>query len=179
MVEILNKIIETNRLHLIQLDLEFLETSLVSESNAVEFVDYKLSPYWFKEKSLISTRISQIIHHPSLSSWLLRAIVRRTDNQMIGHFNAHGKPGMAHLISYCRDGLEIGYTIYKPYRRMGFASEALSGFIESIPKPVSVVLSIEENNKPSLKMAEKLKFEQVERIVDEGEVEIVHLRRFI
>jgi len=175
----LNRVIETKRLCLIQLDLEFLETSLVNKSNTVALVDFGLSPYWFEEKSLISTRISQIKHQPHLSSWLLRAIVRRSDNQMIGHFNAHGKPGMVHLNSYCRDGLEIGYTIYKPYRRMGFASEALSGFIESMPKPVSVVLSVEESNKPSLKMAKKLKFEQVGQVVDKGKVELVHHRRFV
>jgi len=70
---------------------------------------------------------------------------------MIGHFNAHGQPGMKHLVPHCKDGLEMGYTMYKPFRRRGFASEKLIGFIGAIPKPVSVVLSIEENNHPSLK----------------------------
>jgi len=55
-------------------------------------------PYdWFKEKKLASLRASQIQRDSKISGWLLRALVRSSDNTMIGHLNGHGYPGMEHL----------------------------------------------------------------------------------
>jgi len=175
----LQPIIETKHLLLIQLNLEFLETSVANQDNATHLVNFAVPPYWFNEKELISIRASQIKEHQHLASWLLRAIVRRSDNQMIGHINAHGKPGMTHLKSYCEYGIEIGYTIYEPYKRRGYASEAILGFVDSIPKPVSVVLSIGIENNPSLQLARKLGYQRVGQVVEDGETEFVHLKRFV
>jgi len=171
-------IIDTERLRLKQVDLEFMEMSLVSRRKASSLVAYKVPENWFDEKQLISLRVSQVKINPLLTSWLLRAIVRRSDNQMIGHINGHGAPGMTHLKPYCEDGIEIGYTIYESYKRQGYASEAICEFVDTIPKPVSVVLAIEVNNSPSLKLATKLGYEKVGQVVEEGETELIYIKRF-
>ena len=167
----LSETIYTPRLQLIQMSPEFLAASLSDSEKARRLVDFEISNEWFKEKKLIQLRLNQ---------GLLRSIVRIEDKKMVGHFNAHGFPGMDHLKQYSQHGLEIGYTIYSDYRRNGYASEAIEGFTEVLKKnpPVSVVLSIGVSNSPSLQLAKKLGYLQVGSAEDQNETELVFIKHY-
>lgn len=160
-----------NRIELRSMGQQFLESSLLGQASS----DWIIHPDWYQEKFLIEYRLNQLKVDPTLESWLLRAIVRKDDNQMIGHINCHGRPGMDHLKPYCEDGLEIGYTIYEPFRRKGYAQEAIELLSKSFPGKATVVLTIEVSNLASIALAEKMNFKLV-GIETERETRHVYLK---
>jgi [ribosomal protein S5]-alanine N-acetyltransferase len=87
---------------------------------------------------------------------------------------------MDHLKSYTSKGIEIGFTVYEPYRRKGYASEAVTGFMNWLSthdEDASVVLSINTGNVPSLGLAEKLRFKPIDEVQDGEETERVFIHK--
>jgi RimJ/RimL family protein N-acetyltransferase len=108
-------------------------------------------------------RLRQIAEAPGDAPWLLRAMVRREDRVMVGYINFHGRPDDA-------GRAELGYTVFEPWRRQGYATEAIIGMMRwaSREAPVQAfVLSISPSNVASLALAAKLGFVQVGSQVDE------------
>lgn len=92
---------------------------------------------------------------PSAPGWFVRAIVRKSDGEVLGHCGFHGVP---------RDvgRAEIGYTIFTPYRRRGYAAESAQGLVEWARRQgTSVVFAaVAPNNIGSLGVVRKLGFDQ-------------------
>jgi [ribosomal protein S5]-alanine N-acetyltransferase len=174
--------IETERLNLKSMSSHFLNLCFQRDKNGAQScLNVPIAKEWWIEGPLMELRLAQLAQNPTLAPWLLRAIVRRSDNTMVGHFNGHGRPGMDHLKPYASNGIEIGYTIYEPFRRQGYASEAIMGFAQWAVKkngPISIVLSIGLNNFASLDLAEKLNFAVVDEVYDGEIIERVFIREF-
>ncbi len=103
----------------------------------------------------LTRQIEGFQRRPSTTGWFARAIVRKDDERLIGHCGFHGTPedvGRA----------EIGYTVFEPYRRQGYASEAVQGLIEWAKKQGShaVFASVSVDNQPSRALVVKLGFRQ-------------------
>ena len=124
--------------------------------------------------------LGRLTDEPEVQPWLARAMVRREDRRMIGHAGFHGRPGMAHLQPYAPGGVEMGYTVFTPYRRQGYAAEALEALMgwaaaQGVPW---FVLSIAPANAASQAIARRFGFVKVGEQIDEIDgVEEVFARR--
>ncbi len=88
---------------------------------------------------------------------------------MIGAVGFHGSPV---------DGVaEIGYTVFEPHRRKGYAEESVRGLMHWAREIKAVRrfrVSIAPDNQPSLRLASKLRFLRTgEQIDPEDGVEYV------
>ncbi len=109
-------------------------------------------------------RLDQLTADPALQPWLLRAVVRRHDGTMIGHIGCHTAPGAAYLRPWAPDGVEFGYTIFPPFRRQGYATEAADALMRWAQRTYAVerfVMTISPANEPSRRIAQHFGFQQV------------------
>ena len=123
------------------------------------------------DKRFLRLRLRQTREDEGVQPWLARAMVSRDrERGMLGHIGFHGPPderGMA----------ELGYTVFPPFRRRGYALEAAQGLMDWAARQHGVRLfrlSIAPDNAPSLAMAAKMGFRQVgEQMDDEDGLELV------
>ena len=126
---------------------------------AEKIVGASLPPDWPDEddRFLLNMRLKDFEDHPEWTHWWVRAIVAKSSSQMVGHVGFHGPPD--------NDGLvEIGYTIFEPHRRKGFAEEAVRALFARALEDDEVAgfrASVGPWNEPSLEMVKKLGFVQV------------------
>jgi RimJ/RimL family protein N-acetyltransferase len=93
---------------------------------------------------------------PDRLDWTMRLMVTTSGREVIGHCGFHGPPedvGRA----------EIGYTVFEPYRRRGYAKEAARALVDwaLAQGEREVYASVSPNNVPSLGVMRSLSFEQV------------------
>jgi RimJ/RimL family protein N-acetyltransferase len=101
----------------------------------------------------LTNQLERMRSRPSGRSWCIRAIVRDEDDTVIGHSGFHGPPedvGRA----------EIGYNILEPYRRNGYATEAVQSLVDWARRDGERVVyaSISPSNFASIGVATKLGF---------------------
>jgi [ribosomal protein S5]-alanine N-acetyltransferase len=127
------------------------------------------------EADFFRLRLGQMKQDPSLQEWLVRAIVLRESREAVGHAGFHGKPGTNGKQD--PEAVELGYTIYEPYRGRGFATETAAALIQWARDEHRVrrfIVSIAPDNAPSLAIARKLGFVQTgEQWDDEDGLELV------
>lgn len=90
------------------------------------------------------------------------------DGTMVGHAGFHGKPGVN--APNKENALELGYTVFAPYRRRGYAEEAiraLVGWAKEHHGVTTFIASVSPDNEPSLALARKLGFSEIGRHWDE------------
>ncbi len=123
-----------------------------------------------KGESWLRMRIGQVERDPSWAPWLLRSIVRRDDQVLIGTVGFHGPPG-SHLLEPESAGVvEFGYTVIDGFRGNGYATDAARALMhwgESFGVR-RFVLSIALDNHASRRVAEKLGFELEREYVHES-----------
>ena len=135
---------------------EFIDAVLASNrERAARILGSSLPEGWPTEddKWLLGLRREQMAEGGI--EWLLRAIIRTHDRAFIGHIGFHGPP---------EDGVvETGYQIYEPYRRHGYAEEAVRALFDWARREKDVHhfrASVSPTNVPSLSLVEKLGFTQ-------------------
>ena len=112
--------IATERLLLRPMTVRFLEACLAGDAAVASRVLGAAVPaLWLEEAGLIRLRLQQLQQDGGLKPWLLRAVVQREMNAMIGHIGFHGYPDTEGHREYAPGGVEIGYTIFPEYRRQG------------------------------------------------------------
>jgi RimJ/RimL family protein N-acetyltransferase len=173
-------IIHSPRLELIALSLDFLNASIKGDlESAAQLIDLVVPMDWLEAKWVMEIRLAQMREDPALEPWLLRAVGLRETRTMIGFIGFHTRPGAEYLHPYAPEGVEFGYTIFPPYRRMGFASEATEALMQWATSEHGVtrfVVSISPANEPSLRLARKFGFRKVGTVTDpENGVEDVFL----
>jgi ribosomal-protein-alanine N-acetyltransferase len=150
--------IETPRLHLTPLSLEALgmlrdqNYEGASRAQGFAFSDDFLSSV---NDVFLTRQLEGMRKSPLTPGWFVRAILRKDDGLLIGNCGFHGTPqevGRA----------EIGYTVFAPYRRRGYAVEAAQGLVDWAKSQGSRVVfaAVSSNNVSSLGVVKKLGFQR-------------------
>ena len=125
------------------------------------------------DRGFLELRLREMRREPDRQEWLVRALVRRGDDRrMIGHAGFHGPPGVNAVKA--ADAVELGYTVFEPYRGQGFATEAaqaLMHWAESRHGIQHFVASVEPGNAASLALVRRLGFERTGRHWDDEDGE--------
>jgi RimJ/RimL family protein N-acetyltransferase len=115
-------IIATARLDLVPLGIDVLRDIAAGRLGAVSDAIGAAVPPDFPEGVPAEIRIEQLLRDPSELPWIVRAVVLREEDRVVGAAGFHNPP---------LDGLaELGYEIVAEARRRGFAREAVVGLME-------------------------------------------------
>lgn len=171
--------IRSHRLELVSMSPAFLEALLGGRRDeAEELVGGRLSDGWPDEhdERFLRLRLEQMRRDPGAQAWLVRALVLASPGRpVIGHGGFHGRPGVNALQKPAV--VEIGYTVFEPFRGNGYATEAalaLMAWARAQQDVKGVVASVAPRNEPSLAIVRKLGFVHVgERWDDEDGLELV------
>jgi RimJ/RimL family protein N-acetyltransferase len=149
-------LIQTERLDLVPLSAAGLEACLTSPATLGDLIGASVPDGWPDEHDrwFLEYRLGQLRHDPGTAPWLARVIVLRDDKAMIGHAGFHGPPNE-------RGAVEIGYTVFGPYRRRGFALESVKALMEWARTAHGIghfIASVSPTNAPSLALVAKLGF---------------------
>lgn len=158
--------ISTARLDLPLFTGELLEALLAGRASSIDGVTLPVD--WVRRsEGVLRRRLAQVSGDRSCEPWLLRAMVRRDTRTFVGRIGFHGEPGINALGT--PGAVELGYTVEPPFRRNGFAEEAIQGLIAwARARSVSrFMASIGPTNIPSLELAKKLGFDRIAEVVDD------------
>jgi RimJ/RimL family protein N-acetyltransferase len=180
----LTGVLESQRLSLFPMTTNFLRAALAHDTEgAYRQLALTLPPGWpDRITPILAMRLEQLERDRTLQPWLMRAIAVRGSETMIGHIGFHTAPDPAYLKEFAPGGVELGFTIFAPYRRQGYAEEASSALMawaRSMHDVTRFVLSISPDNAPSRALAAKLGFTKIGSHIDEADgVEDVFVREF-
>lgn len=164
-------IILSKRLQLVPMPVEFLQSSIEGKRVAAEqILDLSIAPDWFQEQRLMKLRLEQLVSKPGFQPWCLRAIALSEEQIMVGHIGFHTPPGAEYLRDIASQGVEFGYTIYAPFRRLGYAREACEALMDWAYRKMQVsefVVTISPENISSKRIAEGFGFNRVGSHIDE------------
>lgn len=172
MVMLMNSpIIYSERLRLISMTPSFLAASLSGNRQAAaEVIGLTVPDEWFDKQRLMDIRLAQLEQDPTLQPLLLRAMALRDEPTMVGHIGFHSGPAPDYLRAYAPQGIEFGYTVYTPFRRQGYASEAcaaLMAWATAIHHITQFALTTAPDNIPSQRIAQRFGFVKVGEHMDE------------
>lgn len=161
----LNDIV-TRRLLLRTLSAEFLRATVERRSRHElgALLGFGVPGAWFEDLDLVSLRLDDLIADPSYARWSLRAVIVKELGEMIGHVGFHSRPGAAYLGPNFTDAVEIGYTIFMPYRRQGYAFEAIRGLLDWASRVEGVhrfIASVSPANHASLSLLFQAGFQEI------------------
>jgi [ribosomal protein S5]-alanine N-acetyltransferase len=170
----------TERLLLRPMSPSFLEASLATETRreAATRLGLSVPEDWFEEADLARLRLGNLRDDPSYQAWSLRALAEQATSRMVGHIGFHTRPAPEYLAAFAPRGVELGYTVYPPFRRLGYAREAIRGMIRWAHDAQGVsqfIVSIAPGNAPSMSLAAGLGFTPVGRHEDEVDGEEIVL----
>lgn len=163
-------VIETPRLRLVPFTRDHM-ASLLGRDGGGPF-EFAVPEGWAEEESwLLGIRLDDVERDPSVTPWLIRAILR--DGEMIGHAGFHSPPDERGMV-------EIGYSVFEPHRRQGVAYEAAVALLRWAGDQPGVRVfraSVSPGNAPSLALVAKLGFVQTGVQWDERDGEELVLER--
>lgn len=137
---------------------------------------------WLGEQALMALRLADMLADAAYAPWSLRAMLCRHSGRMLGHIGFHSTPGPDYLQELAPGAVELGYTVYPPYRRQGYAAEALAAMLHWARREHGqqrFVLSITPHNHPSLALARRFGFRELGRWLDQQDGdELVHLLEY-
>jgi len=111
-------------------------------------------------------RLAQVEADPSIRQWLGRLMVLTNEageRHAIGTIGFHGPPDE-------QGRLEVGYRVEAPYRRQGYAREAVRAMFDWAASAHDIhrfVASVSPTNEPSLQLIAGFGFEQTGSHIDE------------
>jgi RimJ/RimL family protein N-acetyltransferase len=162
--------VSSDRLDLVPMSLELMEAlSRGDLESGQRMVGYQIPADWPQVMaSVLRFRIPIARAHPEALPLLLRAMVLRTDPEMVvGRLGFHGPVD--------DDGmLEIGYEVFPQYRRQGYAREsvvAMLGWAQHDPAVLRFRASVSPENEASRSLVTGLGFLEVGSQWDEEDGE--------
>ena len=114
----------------------------------------------------LTYRLAQLDADPSIRQWLGRLMILtddRGERHAIGTIGFHGPPD-------AQGRLEVGYRVEAPYRRQGYASEAVRAMFDWAASAHGIhrfIASISPTNEPSLRLASGFGFTETGSHIDE------------
>ncbi len=166
----INATIHTERLNLILMTPPFYEAALRGhQAQAAQLLGVPISADFWPLSMHIHERLRQVQHNPALEPWLGRAIVLRASQTMVGSIAFHMAPAPEPVRPLGPGGVEFGYTIFAPFRRQGYATEACQALMKWAQQQgvTRFVLSISPQNQPSLRIAAHFGFVKIGSQMDE------------
>jgi [ribosomal protein S5]-alanine N-acetyltransferase len=159
----------TTRLRLEPLRPETLVALLDGDRAGVVRAQGRQLPEEFYESSrqmFLKVQLDRITARPTGRGWCARAIVRQGDGVVIGDCGFHGPPADV-------GRAEIGYMILPPYRRQGYATEAVEGLVgwARAQGETVVFASVAPDNVASLAVVATAGFRQTGRQNDDTDGE--------
>lgn len=152
---------------------EFLEATVLGNARRASAELHCLVPSaWMAEALLASVRLDELRGDPLLRPWLNRAVIHRDTHEMVGHVGFHARPSP--LPPQPVPALELGYEIYEPHRRQGYALEAVTALLSWAHHHQghsAFLAAIAPSNLPSLALARKLGFVTVGRRTRDSTIE--------
>lgn len=169
----------SDRLELIILSPQAMEALVEGRgADAERELDASVPPDWPNEHDtrFLRYRMRQLERSPGSEPWLVRAVILREPvRTMIGHAGFHGQPGVNGKKD--PEAVELGYTIFEPYRGRGYATEAAEALMDWAHAEKQIgrfIASVSPENAPSLAIVRKLGFAQTgEQWDDEDGLELV------
>ena len=163
--------IRAPRLDLISMSPEFIGALLEGDRDgAAALIEIDLPEGWPDENTwgFLRMRLGQMQREPSAQQWLGRALILRESGAMVGYAGFHGPPGSNALDK--ADAVELGYTVFQPFRRRGYAAETVEALMDWAREQHGIrnfVASVSPDNEPSLALVRKLGFVHVGERMDE------------
>jgi RimJ/RimL family protein N-acetyltransferase len=162
--------ISSSRLDLVSISPEIVDALVGGRRDEAQaLLGATLPDYWPQppDEGFLAFRREQMRRDPARQEWLVRGLVLRETQELIGHAGYHGPPGVNSTND--RQAVEVGYTVFPAYRRRGYATEAveaLAAFARG--RGVRKLLaSVAPTNDPSLAIVRKLGFVQIGEHWDE------------
>jgi ribosomal-protein-alanine N-acetyltransferase len=112
----------------------------------------------------------QLNSDPEYKPWSARAVILPEEQVMIGLIRFHSRPDPEYLHAYVRDAVELGYRIFKGYRRLNYATEAIKAMMTWAQTEFGVhkfVASVSPDNIPSLQLVTRMGFTKIGEAMDE------------
>jgi len=159
--------LHTPRLELVPLDPVAIRHLIAGDRSAAEGVVGRPLPEEFPDRDdlagFLPVQLKRMEESPDQREWMARLMVDQTGT-VIGHCGFHGPPRMI-------GRAEIGYTVFPPFRRQGFAREAARALADWAFEQgeTEVYASVSPSNAPSLAVVRNLGFREVG--VQEDEVD--------
>jgi ribosomal-protein-alanine N-acetyltransferase len=168
--------IASERLELVSMSPAFIASVLDEEREEAEsLAGLKLPEDWpdAHDRRFLAFRLRQMREQPELEPWFVYGVVLPdSERPLIGHAGFHGPPGTNAVKA--ADAIEVGYTIFEPYRQRGYATEVVRALIDWASREHAIrhfVASIAPGNEPSLALVRRLGFDQTGRHWDEEDGE--------
>ena len=126
--------IRSERLELVSLSPEFIDALLAERRGDAEAAaTLKLPDDWpdAHDRGFLNFRLRQMRERPEIQKWFVYALVLpEGERPMIGHAGFHGPPGVNAVKA--PDAVEVGYSVFDPYRRRGYATEVVRSLIGAV-----------------------------------------------
>ncbi len=168
--------IRSERLELVSLSPDFIDALLAERrSDAEAAATLTLPDDWpdAHDRGFLNFRLRQMRERPEIQEWFVYAVVLpEGDRPMIGHAGFHGPPGVNAVKA--PDAVEVGYSVFDPYRRRGYATEVVRALIDWASREHGIhhfVASISPGNEPSLALVRRLGFKHTGQHWDEEDGE--------
>lgn len=167
---VMKSAVSSDRLDLVPMTLELMEALQRGDREpAQQMVTYRIPADWPQGmESVLRFRIALARAQPQTLPLLLRAMVLRADREVVvGRIGFHGPPDGSGM-------LEIGYEVFPPYRRQGYAREAVLAMFRWAQRDPAVSrfrASVSPDNLPSLGLVAGLGFIEVGSQWDEEDGE--------
>jgi ribosomal-protein-alanine N-acetyltransferase len=163
--------IHTPRLILRLMDRDIISHCLNNDLPVAErLLGAKISPELLDHPSSISHGLKQLEKDPLYLPWCARAVILRAENLAIGTIRFHSTPNPIDLLPYATNSVEFGYRIFSQYRRLGYATEAVSAIMGWAGSQFGVsnfAASVSPANTPSLKVLAHFSFKKIGEMMDE------------
>jgi RimJ/RimL family protein N-acetyltransferase len=160
--------IRTPRLELVSMTIPFMQALVDDDlTAAAREIEAELPDDVTEDLAdFLRYRMAQLGVDPSIRVWLGRAMVLTHDDgrrEVIGTLGFHGPPD--------EEGrLEVGYRVQAPYRREGYAREAVRALFDWANREHGItrfIASISPTNEPSLNLTRSFGFVRTGEHMDE------------
>ena len=162
--------VSSDRLDLVPMSLELMEALQRGDRESAEqLAGYRIPAEWPEGMlSVLRFRIAIALAQPETVPLLLRAMVLRADPKVVvGRIGFHGPADDTGM-------LEIGYEVFPPYRRRGYAREAVVAMFRWAQRDPAVLrfrATVSPENEPSRNLIAGLGFTEVGTQWDEEDGE--------